>query len=42
VGAAQVLDVEIELLPWAASPLRDRARLLAHIGTRKCPAWWPW
>src|SRR6267142_2384319 len=33
VGAAQVLDVEIELLPWAARPLRDRARLLAHIGT---------
>src|SRR2546430_8917965 len=33
VGAAQVLDVELELLPWAARPLRDRARLLAHIGT---------
>ena len=33
VGAAQVLDVELELLPWAARPLRDHARLLAHIGT---------
>ena len=33
VGAAQVLDVELELLPWSARPLRDRARLLAHIGT---------
>jgi selenocysteine-specific elongation factor len=33
VGAAQILDVELELLPWAARPLRDRARLLAHIGT---------
>ncbi|HZR07123.1 MAG TPA: selenocysteine-specific translation elongation factor [Myxococcales bacterium] len=33
IGAAQVLDVEVELLPWAARPLRDRARLLAHIGT---------
>jgi selenocysteine-specific elongation factor len=37
VGAAQVLDVEIELLPWAARPLRDRARLLAHIGTAQVP-----
>ena len=33
VGASQILDVELELLPWAARPLRDRARLLAHIGT---------
>jgi selenocysteine-specific elongation factor len=33
VGAAQVLDVELELLPGTARPLRDRARLLAHIGT---------
>ena len=33
IGAAQVLDVEMELLPWAARALRDRARLLAHIGT---------
>ena len=33
VGAAQVLDVELELLPWAARPLKDRARLLAHVGT---------
>src|SRR6202011_178810 len=32
-----VLDVEIELLPWAARPLRDRARLLAHIGTAQVP-----
>jgi selenocysteine-specific elongation factor len=37
VGAAQVLDVEIELLPWVARPLRDRARLLAHIGTAQVP-----
>jgi len=37
VGAAQVLDAEIELLPWAARPLRDRARLLAHIGTNQVP-----
>jgi len=29
--------VEIELLPWAARPLRDRARLLAHIGTAQVP-----
>src|SRR3954462_5226775 len=33
VGAAQVLDVELELLPWAARPLRDRTRPLAHVGT---------
>ena len=37
VGAAQVLDVELELLPWAARPLRNRARLLAHIGTAQVP-----
>ena len=37
VGAAQVLDVEIELLPWAARPLRSRARLLAHVGTAQVP-----
>jgi selenocysteine-specific elongation factor len=33
VGAAVVVDVVVELLPWAARPMRDRARLLAHIGT---------
>src|SRR5207237_1484459 len=33
IGAAQILDVELELLPWAARPLKDRARLLAHVGT---------
>jgi selenocysteine-specific elongation factor len=38
IGAAQVLDVEVELLPWAARPLKDRARLLAHIGTAQVPA----
>ncbi len=38
VGAAQVLDVELELLPWAARPLKDRARLLAHIGTAQVAA----
>ena len=37
VGAAQVLDIELELLPWAARPLRNRARLLAHIGTAQVP-----
>ncbi len=37
VGAAQVLDVELELLPWATRPLRNRARLLAHIGTAQVP-----
>ena len=37
-GAAHVLDVELELLPWAARPLKDRARLLAHIGTAQAPA----
>ena len=38
IGAAQVLDVELELLPWTARPLKDRARLLAHIGTAQVPA----
>ena len=38
VGATQVLDVELELLPWASRPLKDRARLLAHIGTAQVPA----
>ena len=38
VGAVQVLDVEVELLPWAPRPLKDRARLLAHIGTAQVPA----
>ena len=37
VGAAQVLDVEVELLPWSPRPLRDRSRLLAHIGTAQVP-----
>ncbi len=37
IGAARVLDVEVELLPWAARPMRDRARLLAHIGTAQVP-----
>ena len=38
VGAAQILDVELELLPWAVRPLKDRARLLAHIGTAQVTA----
>ena len=38
VGAAQVLDVELELLPWASKPMKDRARVLAHIGTAQVPA----
>ncbi|MFN2546627.1 MAG: selenocysteine-specific translation elongation factor [Myxococcales bacterium] len=38
IGAAQVLDVELELLPWSAKPLKDRARLLAHLGTAQVPA----
>ena len=37
-GAAQILDVELELLPFAARPLKDRARLLAHIGTAQVTA----
>src|SRR3954471_16507764 len=37
-GGAQILDVELELLPWAARPLKDRARLLAHIGTAQAQA----
>ena len=37
-GPAHVLDVELELLPWAARPLKDRARLLAHIGTAQAQA----
>src|SRR5260370_36320691 len=28
----------MELLPWAARPLKDRARLLAHIGTAQVAA----
>jgi selenocysteine-specific elongation factor len=38
IGAAQMLDVELELLPWAARPLKSRTRLLAHIGTAQVPA----
>jgi selenocysteine-specific elongation factor len=37
-GGAQILDVDLELLPWAARPLKDRARLLAHIGTAQAQA----
>src|SRR5207244_2797251 len=37
-GPAHVLDVELELLPWAARPLKDRTRLLAHIGTAQAQA----
>jgi selenocysteine-specific elongation factor len=37
-GAAHVLDVELELLPWAPRPLKDRTRLLAHIGTAQAQA----
>ena len=37
-GAAHVLDVELELLPWAPRPLKDRARVLAHIGTAQAQA----
>src|SRR5206468_10306054 len=36
--AARILDVELELLPWAPRPLRNRARLLAHLGTAQVPA----
>jgi len=35
---AHVLDVELELLAGAARPLRDRARVLAHVGTAQVPA----
>jgi selenocysteine-specific elongation factor len=37
-GPAHVVDVELELLPWAARPLKDRARVLAHIGTAQAQA----
>ena len=35
--AAQILDVEVELLAAAPRPLRDKARLLAHVGTAQVP-----
>ncbi len=38
VGLAQILDVELELLPWASRALKNRARLLAHIGTAQVAA----
>ena len=38
VGAARILDVELELLPGATRPLKDRARLLAHVGTAQVQA----
>ncbi|HUJ25594.1 MAG TPA: selenocysteine-specific translation elongation factor [Myxococcales bacterium] len=38
IGAAQVLDVELELLPWVSRPLKNRARVLAHIGTAQVAA----
>ena len=38
LGLAQILDVELELLPWASRALKDRARLLAHIGTAQVAA----
>ena len=38
IGAAQVLDVELELLPWASKPLKNRARVLAHVGTAQVAA----
>jgi selenocysteine-specific elongation factor len=37
-GPAHVVDVELELLPWAARPLKDRARVLAHVGTAQAQA----
>jgi len=37
-GPAHILDVELELLPWTARPLKDRARLLAHVGTAQVQA----
>ena len=38
IGLAQILDVELELLPWAARALKDRARLLLHVGTAQVAA----
>ena len=32
-GLARILDVELELLPWASRPLKNRTSALAHIGT---------
>jgi selenocysteine-specific elongation factor len=37
LGPSRILDVELELLPVAPRPLRDRARLLAHLGTAQVP-----
>ena len=37
-GPAHILDVELELLPWTLRPLKDRARLLAHVGTAQVQA----
>ena len=36
-SAAQVLDVEVELLAGAPRPLAQRTRLLAHLGTAQEP-----
>ena len=33
LGPSRAIDVELELLATATRPLRDKARLLAHIGT---------
>ncbi|HXN56285.1 MAG TPA: selenocysteine-specific translation elongation factor [Myxococcales bacterium] len=37
-GPVRVLDVELELLPVAPRPLKDRTRLLAHLGTAQAQA----
>ncbi|GAC1339791.1 MAG: selenocysteine-specific translation elongation factor [Myxococcales bacterium] len=37
-GPVRVLDVELELLPVAPRPLKDRTRLLAHVGTAQAQA----
>ena len=33
LGPSRVIDVELELLAGAIRPLRDKARVLAHVGT---------
>ena len=38
VGTSRAIDVELELLPHAARPLRNRARVLAHLGCAQLEA----
>ena len=38
LGGSRAIDVELELLPHAARPLRNRARVLAHLGCAQLEA----